>query len=389
MPVAVTSLEGRRFGALDSLRGVCAAIVAAYHFNPLGESLFVSLLGNAYLFVDFFFVLSGFVIAHGYGDAIRSAGSLGDFIGRRLARLYPLHVAAILPFLLVEVLKLMAGGATGLSEAFSGRTSAEALAGNLFLLHGLGAYPMLTWNGPSWSISCEFWTYILFGLVVLAIGRSTAIFGGLALAGAVALFFLAPLTMNVTYDYGLLRCIYGFFVGAATYAAYERLRSMPASARAATALETGVLAAAVLFVMLAGGNRVSLLAPLVFAAVTLVFAFERGAWSGMLGLSGFRRLGQLSYGIYMLHAFAIYAALTALKQLESIGIRLVKTQWHEGAERLFIDLGSPLAMDVAAVAFIGVIVVAAEFSFRWIEEPGRRAGMAAIRRIFRRAQLAR
>ena len=62
----------------------------------------------------------------------------------------------------------------------------------------IGAFPLLTWNGPSWSISCEFWTYILFGAVVLAVGRSMAIFGALALAAGAALFVLDPPTMNVT-----------------------------------------------------------------------------------------------------------------------------------------------------------------------------------------------
>ena len=282
---------------------------------------------------------------------------------------------------------MSAGDSGGFSEPFTGRTGAEALGANLLLLHGLGAFPLLTWNGPSWSISCEFWTYILFGAVVLAVGRSMAIFGALALAAGAALLMLDPPTMNVTYDYGLLRCLYGFFVGAVVYAVYERMRPERVGGRAAFGLEAAAIAGALLFVVVAGDNRASLLAPLVFAAVTLAFACQGGACSRALGASGFRRMGQLSYGIYMLHAFAVYAILTGLKALQGMtGVALVKTEWHEGADALFIDLGSPLAMDIGAIAFVGLIVALAELSFRFIEEPGRHAGAAAMRWMAARTQ---
>ena len=248
------------------------------------------------------------MIAHGYRDAIRDTGEL--------RRLHRAPAGAALSAACRGDPAVLRGGAheavgrrlgEDFRKPFTGRTASEALGGNLFLLHGLGAFPLLTWNGPSWSISCEFWTYILFGAVVLAVGRSMAIFGALALAAAAALLVLDPPTMNVTYDYGLLRCLYGFFVGAVAYAVYERMRPERVGGRAAFGLEAAAIAGALLFVVVAGDNRASLLAPLVFAAVTLAFACQGGACSRALSASGFRRMGQLSYGIYMLHAFAVYA----------------------------------------------------------------------------------
>src|SRR5258708_14456580 len=56
-----------RFRALDSWRGICALLVAAHHLEARGFIYWQPLVRNAWLFVDFFFVLSGFVIAHAYG----------------------------------------------------------------------------------------------------------------------------------------------------------------------------------------------------------------------------------------------------------------------------------------------------------------------------------
>ena len=53
----------RRFVAIDSLRGICAIIVAVYHFSSNSILAALPFIKNGFLFVDFFFVLSGFVIA--------------------------------------------------------------------------------------------------------------------------------------------------------------------------------------------------------------------------------------------------------------------------------------------------------------------------------------
>ena len=108
------------------------------------------------LAVDFFFVLSGFVLAH---MIITQSPGFGRFTLSRFARMWPLHFATLLPFI---ALYLNAGtdpaGHLGMSF--------PALVGwNLTLLQAMGPVPELLFNGPSWSISVEFWLNILLTIL--------------------------------------------------------------------------------------------------------------------------------------------------------------------------------------------------------------------------------
>ena len=90
------------FVTLESLRGIAALIVVVYHavwLNPVTQSRFFS---NGALMVDFFFVLSGFVICHSYGDRLLNLRDFGRFLWLRLGRLYPLHFALLMVFVLIE-----------------------------------------------------------------------------------------------------------------------------------------------------------------------------------------------------------------------------------------------------------------------------------------------
>ena len=92
-----------RFRALDGWRGICALLVAAHHVEVHGWLYWQPLIRNAWLFVDFFFVLSGFVIAHAYGERLGKTHEIGVFVARRLGRLWPLHVAVLLALIALEL----------------------------------------------------------------------------------------------------------------------------------------------------------------------------------------------------------------------------------------------------------------------------------------------
>src|SRR5436190_15498959 len=92
-----------RYEALDGLRGVCAVMVVLFHgaFNSHLHDLL--LIQRGWLFVDFFFVLSGFIIADVYGEKIRQGVDFIQFVALRLGRLYPLHLFVLSLYIAYEI----------------------------------------------------------------------------------------------------------------------------------------------------------------------------------------------------------------------------------------------------------------------------------------------
>jgi peptidoglycan/LPS O-acetylase OafA/YrhL len=87
-----------RFEVLDSWRGICALLVTLFHFPAAGWLATNGFIRGSYLFVDFFFVLSGFVIAHAYGERLGDGTSFRKFMVTRFGRLFPLHAFMLLAF---------------------------------------------------------------------------------------------------------------------------------------------------------------------------------------------------------------------------------------------------------------------------------------------------
>ncbi len=98
-----------RFEALDGWRGVCACLVVLFHVHGYSPIYSWSLVRNSYLFVDFFFVLSGFVISWNYGARLDSWSGVKRFLVLRLGRVYPLHVFMLLCFIGWETARVVAG----------------------------------------------------------------------------------------------------------------------------------------------------------------------------------------------------------------------------------------------------------------------------------------
>jgi peptidoglycan/LPS O-acetylase OafA/YrhL len=92
-----------RFAALDGWRGIRALLVALHHLRLDGHAYDVPAIRNAYLFVDFFFVLSGFVISHAYSRKVDSFRNILVFVVRRFGRLWPLRMVVLMGFLMVQI----------------------------------------------------------------------------------------------------------------------------------------------------------------------------------------------------------------------------------------------------------------------------------------------
>ena len=115
-------MKSQRIRSLDSIRGICAVIVCLFHFSPFEPNnsyiYNLTIIRNGDLFVDYFFVLSGFVISNSYFTKIREGNYFLNFLFKRMLRLYPLHFFMLILFLIYELLKnsvfdgIMGGGKT-------------------------------------------------------------------------------------------------------------------------------------------------------------------------------------------------------------------------------------------------------------------------------------
>ncbi|WP_082143761.1 acyltransferase family protein [Nitratireductor soli] len=371
-----------RFETLDSWRGICALLVAMMHFpaiGPISESLVVR---NAFLFVDYFFVLSGFVIAHGYGRKLNDGMDYLRFTIVRFGRIYPLHLAILLVFVAFELLRLTVPALRGDGPApFTSGNGIAELVSNLLLLNGVGFETRLTWNGPSWSISAEFWTYLLFGGAAVLFGRRHWIaLIPVIIAGPLILYLFSPRLMDATWDYGFIRCLYGFALGALLYHVagpgllHKRSATAPQSGTLSwTLAELGAIVLAVLFVALAGRQATGIAAPFVFALTLLVFAHERGIISRLLKTGAFLWPGALSYGIYMVHVFVqarmIYVATLAERLLD---IDLVGPFSMHGEVHYGFGVNGALFGTAMLAVMVGLVVIAALIGYFLVEKPFQR-----------------
>ncbi len=370
------SLPGR-FTALDGWRGICALLVALYHFHATSHFEQSAFIRHAYLLVDFFFVLSGFVITYAYWDRLYTLRDTGVMMWRRLGRLWPLHIVLLAVFVTLEVSEPLIAALLGVkrsaNEAFDPGTSAllKAIPTNVLLLHGMGVHDRLTWNIPSWSISAEVWTYAVFAFVVV-LARRWSVPAAIAIAclGAGVVAVYSPRLLAVDFDLGFFRCLYGFFCG---HLIYRLARAVPVYLPMPTLIETGMLAVLVLFVASAGGTSLEFAAPLVFGAVVLVFAFERGAISRLLKSPPLRGLGLVSYSVYMVHGLVIAVAHRALTVLEQTsGLNMTTFLPYHGENVRFVSFGNAYAMDAVSVLYLGAVVALALVTWRYVEMPAQR-----------------
>src|ERR1700730_15972505 len=117
-----------RYEALDGLRGVAALSVVLIHVpwpNHISDTGFGR---HVYLFVDLFFILSGFILTAAYREGIATGDQLRRFLILRFFRIYPVHLAVLLVLLVIEIAKVLAQS-SGLAHAnnppFSGQISVD------------------------------------------------------------------------------------------------------------------------------------------------------------------------------------------------------------------------------------------------------------------------
>jgi peptidoglycan/LPS O-acetylase OafA/YrhL len=292
---------------LTALRGIAAWWVVLFHLRlflaPYLPAGAIAVLARGNLAVDLFFLLSGFVIYLNYAHRVTpDAASVGDFLFRRFARIYPLHLLVLAGFAAYFGAAILLGSST-LEEGRPGY-----LLASLFLVQNWGFTDTLAWNVPAWSISTEIVAYMLFPalLFLLAPARrrsATLVAALLLLAPTIQLYFRLfdyPFP-NAVPQTGLLRCLVQFAMGMMLCELWQRWRGLPGVAPWLLAFAVSSSAAFIL-----GGAPV---VPLAWAALILGLALaERRnplSWGPLVWL------GRVSYATYLSH----YLALVVFKYL--------------------------------------------------------------------------
>lgn len=329
---------------LDFYRFAGAICVVLIHYMliyfPIAERISLELFNRLEPMMAVFFTLSGFVIMHVYDGRLKTFEDYLDFLQKRLARMYPLFLAS---FLIACLWGLC-------TTTRPGMFAPSAALPNLLLIHAWNTTSQLTFDYPSWSVSAEWFVYLLFPAFLYAINR----LGGFALAlpfalalAVEALFWAAGLGdwRNATFDGGALRAAPSFVAGMAVH----RLWVGPcAHWRIPTWVGHG-LSVLGLALMLAGVSGYVML--IYLPMLVLLLAAAEPTEPGVLSRPWARALVDASYGVYLLHGLVAPVLLGALVR--------------------FLDWPRWATYALAPVA-VAVTVGIALLSFRYFENPARR-----------------
>lgn len=314
-------MSTRAQGEIASLAGARAIpplLLVLYHYHE-GHGyqhipLFDVFIAKGYLWVEFFFALSGFVLTYAYGGqvaALWSERGYTAFLRNRLARLYPVHLAMIVVLgLLLLALRVLAsaGGYVSVYDlpAYHPDMTLKGLALNLLLVQAWHTMPHLSWNGVAWFVSVEFFLCLVFPVFAF-VARGSGLRALLLLAlGLLTLHNLAQDSghgLDITFDWGIERGLADFSVGVAMAMLFAK--SQVQAARLPdwlfTVAESAVFAGFLYAIYHTGWshNAEDFWVALPMMLIVLPLAYDRGAFARVFALQPFRLLGEWSYAIYM------------------------------------------------------------------------------------------
>lgn len=313
--VAMVALAGEpgatrvRIAYLDSLRGLAALIVAVFwhyqHFSnvfqpngpPLASAPFygVPVIRVAYqsgrYAVDFFFILSGIIFSYVYWDTIGSGKcSWREYAAVRFARLYPIHIFALL---LITPLLWAFYDLTGRYPIYHHNNLTQFII-NLLFLQGGFTHVRNSFNGPAWSLSVEAFLYVIFFVLASRQAGAGACVAMLAVGAAILASGANHAFLLNSY---IGRGLVGFALGMIIYRAGRRPdREM--------LLAGGLVVAAAALSLLhgrIGSPRIANLFAACALGATLIATRRVEILQRVLEVRALIVLGDLSLAVYMIH----------------------------------------------------------------------------------------
>lgn len=349
MPLAQLSLSSARIQTLDGLRGAAAICVAVMHYQGWFASS--PFLDFAYIAVDLFFVLSGVVIAMTYESRILDGMSFSQFLGNRLARLYPLFFLTMLVGLFHAYALVLAGKSEpGLWARVS---DAVSVIPNLLMqpsLNAEGTQALFPFDGPAWSVFAEVWINLAFFFWIQAGQRYLAPIVAIA-AGSLVWLVLQRGNIDAGWGgaqitFGLLRAITGFFIGVGIY----RYRALLANALRHVPVEIVILAILLYPILLGGQPYRDLLVVLILIPLCVGCAMQRHSW--LLENRLVQWLGMISYSIYLWQS--------------------PYSLWFSSAARQGFKLDLESHIPLIGFVWLAGLLAVASLSYHYIEVPAQR-----------------
>lgn len=367
--------------ALSGIRALPPLLLVLYHYceghGYRNAPWFDLPVGKGYLWVEFFFALSGFVLVHVYARRSRpvlAGASYRSFLKARWARLYPLHLFTLFSMLGLMILLNVIAGLDGhpsiYQRPYPPMNTAPSFVASIFLVQAWNLFPWLTWNGASWFVSAEAFLCILFPLYARWARGGVRAGAALIAAGMAGLAILAATNrhgLDLTFHNGCLRGMADFAVGCGLAVLYARAKEAGADRLpgwAFSAAQAGALAfLAWTFYGIGWSHspRDVWVAAALFALMFAV-AFDRGFLARFFAAAPLRKLGEWSYGIYMGQIFWLQFVRYFEERIYPPGETVIFG--HRFGDLLW--WGEPFVL-------LGVCVLWGAALTVWIEQPAARA----------------
>lgn len=345
---------------LDSLRGLAATFVALRHANWPNHLTTNNFIQHSGVFVDFFFVLSGIVISHVY-NTIDTPAAFRLFFRRRFARLYPLQIATLLivaaGFLVLYLLSHKAWNS--ISHIPQMQQLPLKFVLNIFLLNAHSIARSDGFNVPAWSIGAEFTCYTAYALICFYWSRGRNIlFALLAIVGLLFMMSFKDVLTSFQSDFGFVRGIVGFSLGALVYSSASRRSEPLPHATLATVLLGAITLLAVTYSESFGWWATYCL-PFLFAALLYLLMNPAPSVRSTLTIRPLVLIGTLSYSIYMLHFLVRWL-------FGAIAIAFFHVKYQKSHLVLPDTTG-----DILLVVYVISVFVASWLSYTYFENPIR------------------